>query len=104
MWTRECRTLRVSDLERAARQRQEWDAMAFSPKFRWSRRQKQEEMWWNKRMEQCERWPQQACTTMFLDSEERHERPSHCAYANVDSLVGNPAGARSCEAATRISY
>ena len=31
---------------------------------------------------QCGRWPQEACTNdIFLDSEERHERASYCAYA-----------------------
>ena len=33
------------------------------------------------KLEQCWRWPQQACTTIFLDSEERPKRTAHCTSA-----------------------
>ena len=31
---------------------------------------------------------------VLLDSEECHERPAHCSFAHLDSLVGRVAGAR----------
>ena len=41
---------------------------------------------------------------VFHNSEERHERASHCAYANNDALLGSRASARGGEKATQISY
>ena len=54
------------------------------------------------KVEQCGRWPQQACTTMFLliPVNVTGERPT---FANDDSLVGSPASAGGCEMATKIS-
>ena len=40
---------------------------------------------------------------VLLDSEERHERASHCASAYDDSLVGRIATAGGLEMATKVS-
>ena len=56
------------------------------------------------KLEQCWRWPQQACTTIFLDSEERHKRTAHCTSPTMhDSLVGSSAYARGFEVAAEVS-
>ena len=38
---------------------------------------------------------------VLLNPEERHERASHCAYANGDSFVGSAASGRGCEMANK---
>ena len=55
------------------------------------------------KLEQCWRWPQQACTTIFLDSEERHKRMARCTSAYHDSLVRSCAYARGFEVAAEVS-
>ena len=41
---------------------------------------------------------------IFLDSEERHERASDCAYAFDDPLVGSFEGARCGKMAIQMTY
>ena len=41
---------------------------------------------------------------VFLESEERYVRASHCAHAGDGSLVKSRASARGCEVATQISF
>ena len=40
------------------------------------------------KVKQCWRWPQQTWTTIFCDSQERHDRTHYRASAHLDSLVG----------------
>ena len=41
---------------------------------------------------------------VFLESEERYDRASHCAHAGDGSLVGSLASAKDCERTTQISF
>ena len=102
MWKKECQGKKESHLEKAARNYKAkigvWcDGVHPEVPLDLEQETRREVVEGLEKVEQCGRWPQQACTTIFLDSEKCHERASHCAYACDHSLVGSFASARGCE-------